>query len=193
MRFFIFEWTDLAPEITSVFYKHRECTLCGTRPIARIGHKSVRFRRKSDLLDICGTAEGLIVKNKVIQLLITNRVSGWRQGYLQVEASPKLLGMDLEYHELVITGHTKKYAEIVGLEIRDQCKICGYIAYHFPEHGLKLPQECWDGSDIFKIDELPGLYLFTEPVAKLITQNHLTGITVLPIEEWHAPLWAQRS
>lgn len=191
MLFFTLELTGVSPEITSVFYKHRECTLCGTRPIARIGHTTVRFGRKSDLTDICGTTESLIVRNKVLQLFITNRISGWRQGYLQVEPSPKLLGMDLNYHELVITGHTKKYAETVGLEIRTQCSLCGYTAYKLPQHGLELPLECWDGSDLFLIDELPGLCLFAEPVYHIIMQHKLTGITAFPISEWHAPLWAQ--
>jgi hypothetical protein len=157
-----------------------------------VGHTGVRFQQKSQVTDFCWTADGLLARGKVLELLITERITGWRQGYVQVEATPKLVDYDLNYHELIVIGHTKKYGETVGLEIRDQCNICGYIAYRFPHHGLEIPKECWDGSDVFLIDELPGLYLFTDSVYKLFETHKFTSATMIPIAEWHASLSAQR-
>ena len=35
--FLVLDFTHLGPEVIDVKYKHVECSVCGTRPVARIG------------------------------------------------------------------------------------------------------------------------------------------------------------
>jgi hypothetical protein len=55
-----------------------------------------------------------------------------------------------------------------------------------------MPIDCWDGSDIFVIDELPGLTIVTESVRQVIEQYRHTGVECTPLADWRDPLgWLQ--
>ena len=190
--FYVLAHTTLGPEVTGVTVKHIECSQCGLRPVARVGGTTVRFTRKSDLTDWSRTAEGLIVRPSVIDHLTEARLSGWRQGIVHVNAVSRLREQNLDYDELIVVGHTRGYASLVELEIRDECSECGRKAYRRPENGLVLPQECWDGSDILTIDELPGITIVTEAFRQVVASHRHTGIELVPIEEWRDPLYRHR-
>ena len=91
---------------------------------------------------------------------------------------------DTKYDEMVVIGHTRGYSERVALEIDSECRECGRRAYVYPRQGLLVPRECWDGSDIFLIDELPGLYVVTEAFREVIEKHQYTGTKFVPIDEW---------
>lgn len=61
---------------------------------------------------------------------------------------------------------------------------CGRMTYERPAHGLVLPPETWDQSDIFVIDELPGVYVVTESFRETVLSHGLTGVEFVPITEW---------
>jgi hypothetical protein len=191
-NFYVLEYTSLGPTVTTAQYKHIECGVCGTRPVARVGSTSVRFTRQDDLVDITRTADGTIVRQSVLKHLTERGITGWRSGALTVEAAPRLHDQDLSYSELVIIGHTRGYAEHVRLLTDSECSECGRRAYVFPQEGVRMPIDCWDGSDIFVIDELPGLTIVTESVRQVIEQYGHTGIECMPIADWRDPLgWLQ--
>ena len=96
----------------------------------------------------------------------------------------ELTGYDTEYDEMIVIGHTRGYSDQVGLEIEAECSECGRLAYVYPKHGLSMPRQCWDGSDIFQIDELPGIYLVTEAFREVIENHHCTGVVFVAIDEW---------
>jgi len=153
---------------------------------------TVRFAKKAELTDFSQTAGGIIVRQSVVTHLTDARISGWRAGQLQVEAVSRLRDYDLNYSELVIIGHTSGYSRLVALELDRECEECGRRSFVAPQEGLPMPLECWDGSDIFVIDELPGLTLVTEAVRQVIEQYRHTGVKCTPIADWRDPFgWMQ--
>lgn len=187
--FYVLQHTAIGPEVIDVTYKHVECRNCGVRPVARIGGTSVRFARKAELTDLSRTAEGIIARQAVVDHLAEERISGWRQGVVHVEAASRLRGHDLAYCELVIIGHTRGYAERTGLEIEDECKECGRRTFTYPREALVVPEKCWDGSDIFGIDELPGIWVVTEAFRLAIEKYQYTGVDFVLTAEWRDPLF----
>jgi hypothetical protein len=188
ISFFMLEKTAIVVEVTDVEYKHIPCPLCDRRVIARVGSTSVRFARAAEMTDFSGTANGLITRQSVFQQFTENRISGWRQGILSVEMAPEVSHLNADYDELIIIGSTRRYAEVVGLKVEQECRMCGYIHFRRPKQGLEMPLECWDGSDIFVIEELPGLYVVTDVVRKVIEENGFTGVRLVPSAKWEDPL-----
>jgi len=186
--FYVMENSQPAPEVISVRYKHIECSVCGLRPTARVGSTGVRFAQEDELADFSETAQGVIARRSVVEHLTEERISGWRAGYVQVETSPKLRDLDTGYYELIIIGHTRGYAQRVGLTIRSECTECGRRAFEPPQEGLVMPEDTWDGSDIFVIDELPGIYVVMEEFRQVIQKHQHTGVEFVGLDEWRDPL-----
>jgi len=185
---FVLERTAEAPEVIDVHFRHLVCGVCGTRPVARVGSTAVRFFKQAQLVDVTRTAGGLLARHKLLERLTEHLITGWRAGVVRVEAIPSLCDRDLSYSELVIVGHTQCYAERVGLQVDSECSECGRRAYLVPQEGIPMPKECWDGSDIFMIDELPGLTIVTAAVRDLIKQYGHTGVRCTPLTDWRDPL-----
>jgi len=135
-------------------------------------------------VDFIRTTGGILARRPVLKQLREARVSGWRPGHVTVERAAKLAEYDTEYDEMIVIGHTRGYSERVALEIDSECKECGRRAYVYPKQGLLVPRECWDGSDIFLIDELPGLYVVTEAFREVIKKHQYTGAEFVTTDEW---------
>jgi hypothetical protein len=184
--FFALEFTHPAPEVIEVEYKHAKCGVCGIYPVDRVGGTGVRFARKSELADFSRTAQGILARQSVVDHLIQAHISGWRPGCVQVKSASKLHGQDTHYYELVIVGHTVGYSERVQLEIEKKCEECGRRRFAYPQTGLVLPEECWDGSDIFVIEEL-GVRVVTEAFRQVIEKHQHSGLEFVPLDEWRDP------
>ncbi len=190
--FFVLERTAEAPEVIDARFKYVTCDKCGERPVARVGDTSVRFTHKDQLMDIARTAGGLLVRQSVIEHLTTHLITGWRAGAVRAEAVPRLCSPNLTYSELIAIGHTRGYAEGAKLEVDSTCPTCGRQAYLIPQEGLQVPADCWDGSDVFVIDELPGLFLVTDAVREILERYRHTGAICTPIADWRDSLgWLQ--
>ncbi len=189
MHFYILDcdYND-GPKDVNWTIKHVRCSQCGLRPVARVGSLRVRYSRKRELVDWARVPGATIVHQRVIDDLTAHKISGWRAGILGIESTPRLANDDLNYSELVIIGHTRGYTARIGLGIARECDECGRRIYRYPQVGLEMPLECWDGSDIFQIDELPGFQVVTEPVKELIETSAYTGVLCVPIAEWRDPL-----
>ncbi len=187
-EFYVLNLTTLGPEVTEVQYKHNECRSCGTRPIARVGSTCVKFSRKSDLLDFSRTANGILVRQQVLDVFYKTKVSGWRSGDVGLKFVSRLKVNAPSYRELVIVGHTINYQKNVGLSVKRQCPKCGITAYERPKTGLMMPIESWDYSDIFCITELPGIYMVTKYFHEIVTKYQYTGLELIELEEWYSPI-----
>ena len=119
----------------------------------------------------------------VVDHLREARITGWRGGALRVNAVKHLAGQDFSYSELVVIGRTRGYPEKVGLVIDKECKVCGRRIYFPPLDGLVMPQECWDGMDIFMVEGV-GVQVATEAFRQVIEQHQHTGVTFVPIADW---------
>lgn len=183
-NFSVLEFTHPSPEVVDVRYKHVKCSVCGIRPVARVGGTGVRFAEKSELADFSRTAQGILVRQSVVDHLREARTSGWRPGCVRVERASSLGKHDTTYYELVIIGHTRGYANQVALEIEAECEECGRRVFFYPKEGLVVPELCWDGSDIFVIDDLPGIYVVTEGFRQVVEKHQHTGVEFIPIDEW---------
>lgn len=190
--FFVLEFTHLGPEVIDVNYKHVKCSVCGMRPVARIGGMGVRFARKSDLVDFSSPAGGVLIRRSVVDHLTEARISGWRPGCVHVETVSRLHNQDINYCELVIIGRTKGYAERLELQIEKECKECGYRSFARPRKGLVIPEECWDGSDIFVINEF-GLRVVTKAFCQVVERYQHTGVEFIPLDDWRDPFEWRRN
>jgi hypothetical protein len=182
--FFVLEYALPGPWVIDVRYKHVQCSVCGLRPVARVGGTSVRFREEPELVDFTRTAGGILVRRSVLKILREARISGWRPGLITVETAEELSEHDTEYDEMVVIGHTRGYSEQVRLEIEAQCSECGRLVYVRPKRGLSMQRQCWDGSDIFQIDELPGIYVVTDAFREVIETHQCTGVEFVALDEW---------
>jgi hypothetical protein len=183
---YVIEFPHLGPEVVKVRYKHVRCSVHGTVPVARVGAIGVRFAKKAELVDFSLTAAGILVRQSVVDHLSEERISGWRPGCLHVDTAPRLRDQDTNYCELIIVGHTRGYANSVGLQISDQCDECGRRRFMAPREGLIIPVESWDGSDIFVIDEL-GIQIVTESFRRVVEEHQHSGLRFVPIAEWRDP------
>ena len=103
---------------------------------------------------------------------------------VQVEAVKHLRTQDLAFYEFIITGHTRGYAEAVGLTVERECAECGLRRYAYPkDNPLVLPERCWDGSDVFMIEDI-GVPAVTEAFRECVQQDGHTGIEFTPLGEW---------
>jgi hypothetical protein len=172
------------PIVRHGVWKQVDCPACGVHPVGRVGNITVRFRRKDTLLDFVGTASGILFRHSVAEILTSERITGWCAGAVNVEAVRRLQDQDLNYHEFIITGHTRGYAERVGLIVERECDACGVRHYAYPdvEEPLPLPQSCWDGSDVFIIDGL-GIRVVTDAFRAAIERNSLSGLEFSPLSD----------
>lgn len=187
-EFFVMEFTELGPEVVRSAYKHIECGVCGERPVARVGKISVRFTRKRDAVDWVQTAAGNAFRDQVADALTVSNLSGWRAGDIDVTSSTALHADLGRYWEFVVIGHTRAYTSRVKLAVKRECDVCGRRLYVPPSDGLVVPVDTWDGSDVFVIEELPGLVLVTDEFRRVVEANKMTGITLTPARDWRDPL-----
>jgi hypothetical protein len=171
------------PIVTEGPWKQIQCSTCGLRPRGRVGSIAVRFGRKGELLHWVATAGGTLVRQVVTEDLTAARLAGWRAGVVRVDAVARLREQDLAYHEFLIIGHTREYAQAVGLVLEQECVECGYRKYVYPEVPLVMPESCWDRSDVFTIDEL-GVRVVTEAFREAVEKHGHTGIEFTPLSEW---------
>jgi hypothetical protein len=62
------------------------------------------------------------------------------------------------------------------LKKKKLCKICGGFEWNRQRlHPLHLNEKTWDGSDICRIDSIPGYFICTERIVKLVKGRKLKG------------------
>ena len=189
MNFYVFRTTSEPVEVTKVSYKHRECMNCGLRPLGRVGSISIEFSSRHQYSDV-SWSEGIYLTDNLFEVLYESKIIGWRKGELDVTVSSQIKNPTNKYSELIIIGRTQDYARKMGLALIDYCDQCGYRKYEYPKHGLEIPLECWDNSDIFYIDEFPGIPIISEDFKKVISKNNPTGVKLIDVSEWRPPSWA---
>jgi hypothetical protein len=87
--------------------------------------------------------------------------------------------------ELRVTGFAGFADTRGGVDVLQGCPECGAYTFRFRSPFWTLVnEEKWDGSDLFTVWPFPGIVLCTEQVLLAIERFELTGITVIPIEEF---------
>lgn len=102
-----------------------------------------------------------IVSQKVVDILIENKITGWSVFDVEVEDT------DLKYYGFCVTGKVGPLTEE---------KSPGW------QKGYKLEYDTWDGSDFFIINDTCFL-LVTEKVKRLFEKNEVTNIVFINIKE----------
>jgi len=182
--FYVLELIGEYAEIQTITYKHRNCATCGVRPQARVGPMGIRLKRKDELLDFVRTTDGDCIRQRVVDALTSAHLSGWRPGMIHVEATGRLAGVSTDYSELVVIGHTKDYAHHAGLVPEFECPECGFRRYAKARTAIVMPIECWDGSDVFAIEELPGLRITTQAFRATVEALSFSGVRFTHIDDW---------
>ncbi len=186
MKFFILEIPLKPIEISKIVYKHRDCLGCGTRPLGRVGSVAIKLTSRQQYSKIIWGG-GLFALENVFTELEKAKILGWRKGFLEVSASKKMDSLTTNFSELIVIGKTKNFAQANDLKVEIDCKICGFRKYAPPVHGFDIPEECWDGSDIFYVDELPGIPIVSEDTKAFFESNIDFNVTMYPTKKWVPP------
>jgi hypothetical protein len=87
---------------------------------------------------------------------------------------------------MVIIGHTREFAKHAELAIEKECKACGFRRFARPRGALEIPKVCLDGSDVFVIEELPGIIVANEAFRQVVDAHQHTGVRFVPTAEWRS-------
>ena len=88
-----------------------------------------------------------------------------------------------KYREIVITGRGGFLTDLEGNRI-PHCEECGKIEY-FGLYAYKgFSTDAWDGSDMFFLENWPGVLLVTEKVKEIITKNKFKNVRFVPLSEF---------
>jgi hypothetical protein len=70
------------------------------------------------------------------------------------------------------------------------CPECGPLEHIYFKSGLVFDEHHWDGSDVFRVNELPGVTLVTQKVADLIEKYKLTNARLVDTRNY--PTYPQK-
>ena len=173
-EFYLVDFTATLAEAWSE-YAHWECAVCGRYPGDRVGHSTIRFRKRSEIADFVQTSGGLLSRTHLVELLYMERLTGWRQGRVDVLTSTRVRDLPLEYSELVVVGRPRCLFDRIGIEPAFTCEVCGRTRYPSPMPKIWIPFEAWDKSDMFMIKEY-GRVVVTARFREVVLNNNLTGL-----------------
>jgi hypothetical protein len=126
-----------------------------------------------------------IVQDHTLELLKSSSFSGFSVKPVQArfmksaESPPQLW-------ELVVTGWAGMAKAESGIHLDNLtcCPVCGLLGYTGLTHADQLIDEGkWDGKDLFMVWPMPRYYFVTERVTRIIRENRLTGVDVVPVSE----------
>jgi len=141
-------------------------------------------------IDIKRPKIGDFVSTVFSDWLITDRVAEIFKGHnlTGYELHPvKVCNKKLDYNlwELVVTGSAGRAHPDSGINLKFHCQYCGLTRYTPIKKGVGIivDETQWDGSDFFTIIEYRKFVLVTEKVKKIIEENNLKGVRVVPVSE----------
>jgi len=141
-------------------------------------------------IDIKKPKLGDFVSTVYSDWLITDRVAGIFKahnitGYRLQPVKVCNMKLDFNLWELIVTGSAGRAHPDSGLKLRLHCEYCGLTRYTPIKKriGIIVDEKQWDGSDIFTIVEYWKYVLVTEKVKRIIEENKLRGVKVVPTSE----------
>lgn len=87
--------------------------------------------------------------------------------------------------EIMIKGKSGWYMDKDGNDIK-RCPKCGHVDFYAKEelHGISIPEETWDGSDIFSCSNWLSVMLCTERLKEACEKEKIKNIQFIPLDEF---------
>lgn len=87
--------------------------------------------------------------------------------------------------EIMIKGKSGWYMDKNGNDIK-RCQKCGHVDFYAKEelHGISVPEDAWDGSDIFSCSNWHGVMLCTERLKEACEKEKIKNIQFIPLDEF---------
>lgn len=130
----------------------------------------------------------MIVTDRALKYFREAGLTGFRADSTEIVRYPK--GWDkqrnLVFWEIIIAGSAGHAHPDSGIRLLRQCDACGSVEYSAYENGIIVDESRWDGADFFTVVEYPRFYLVTERAKRVILENELTNIQLVPshLLEW---------
>jgi hypothetical protein len=131
-----------------------------------------------------------VVQQRVVDLFLEQGVTGFQTAPVEVAKFDKRSFEDVpRVCRLIVHGHG-------GPLIPDSviftapCSACGSFREIYFKSGLLFDEQNWDGSDFFRVKELPGVTLVTQKVADLIAKYKLTNARLVDTRNY--PTYPQK-
>jgi len=119
----------------------------------------------------------VVITDNALQVLRTSKLTGFRVEPVQIHGIPK--GLDAKsvpkLWEFVVTGDAGLSHPDSGIIVKERCEACRMIRYSAYDHGLKVNEDTYDGSDFFVVKEYPAHVLVNEKAKNVIESHRLSG------------------
>jgi len=183
--FYVIDRTVSFGEVTKVSYRRKHCSLCGWYAENREPGIVIRIRRASELVPVVWTANRLAFSEWAIRVFRKAGLTGWEVVPEKVKLRHKKLSRKVPtYYEIDVTGKGGSISHNKGVRLEFCCPECGRARYSRPTEGISVDPKQWDGSDIFRVKEMPGHYLVSEAFAEVIRRRRVRGVELVPEGEW---------
>jgi len=123
----------------------------------------------------------VVITDHALQVLTSAKLTGFRVEPVVVHNYPK--GMDQntapKLWEFVVTGDGGFAAAASEIKVKEHCNYCGLTRYTAYDHGIKVDENTYDGSDFFIIKEYPTHILVNMKAKSVIECSNLSGCTFI--------------
>ncbi len=153
------------------------------RPGKRIRDLSVEFPLEALADEMSWTGDSdCLARQSLSSLFRLSGITGFETRPIEVTLGG--IPIDHDQEELVTVGWGGIATPGSGVKLDDNesCLACGHLVYTGVQDWSNLIDfDQWDGSDIFIVWPLPRFILVTDKVAKLLTDNKISELTLTPL------------
>lgn len=162
----------------------------------RVGPYRVHFR--GGKLPDFYNAPGCYIGNKVFfDMLEKYQLTGYEQreiectDWISKRGHSEKPNMD-ELKEIFILGKCGSMCHVDGTEV-EKCPVCDQVSWETEREirGLSVPEETWDGSDVFSFSNWQGVMIVTQRFKDACEAEKIKGITFKDVNKFCFLPWIE--
>ena len=138
-------------------------------------------KRYPDYLQFCGAGEPLVLlSQRAVDVFKQNAITGfsYKEAVLVCDEEGEPLPDATQYFAMEVRGRAEPDFGAMHLKRKHCCPQCGQFSWNRQRlEPLILDRDFWDGSDICRIESVPGYCICSERFQKLVEENGLTGFS----------------
>ena len=183
-RKYKYAWRDLS----FLGFSQSQCPVCG-RKTAEFCYEDGPHRLMleggkayPDLLAYTGAGERmLILSARAVEIFYEEEVTGFsvKEKVMVPEESGEISSDIPDCFLLSVSGRIELDLAAMGLKKKKLCPQCGQFEWNRQRvHPLILDMAAWDGSDLCRVESIPGYFVCSDRFAELVNIHGLTGFCV---------------
>lgn len=195
---FKYAWRDLS----FLGFSQRPCPGCGRQNAEfcyEDGPHSLMLeggKAYPDLLAYTGAGEQmLILSAPAVDILLAEGISGFsaKEKVMVSDVTGEILFNAPDYFLLSVGGRIELDLAAMGLKKKKLCPQCGQFEWNRQRlYPLVLDMAAWDGSDLCRVESIPGYFVCSDRFADIVKKHGLTGFSLnkllTPNSTLHSPL-----